>query len=570
MNDSKGMIEGRRLPRKSTNLGKFPCMTSTESATYTKTAKILHWLIAVMIILMLALGWGFDFFSGETKRNWRRAWKRTVAEFYMELVPESPDLSEKDLKKWGSGGYPSYQQFRYWTRLLDDYEALTRKLDGDRAFELLNRRRRKKTSSNAKGPGAVYITDATPLDWHLVHQVTRRPLSKDAKLYLVVDAFSHLIVGFYLHLGPENIEAVSMALLSAAEDKVELCERYGILIVAKQWPSACLPTRLAEDGAGASYRHGALVVRGVIRGLTIVPAYRPDLKGLVEAYNSAFASLSESIPGHAKGPKQRGERDPVAEACLDYYQSVRIIIKWILDENRRVLKDYQMLLEMIADGVLPTPIDIWNWGCANLGGLRRTWATEELLKICLPTERAQMTRDGLEFRSCVYEPVPGNLPQFSNWCALASANGGWPVTVSYRPDKFSDLFYHDGDVLVRMQLAPRSGQYTNWTEAEFEGYKASMKQIIAERNAENEVYSIKTESDIGHIVDEGRKATQAARGTPARRRLDKSDRPANSADQRKLNAASFRGARQQTEIRALNDLQLEDEDEIAAAIRGNS
>ena len=42
-------------------------MLSTTSLSYTKTAKILHWLIALAIIFMLALGWTFGFFHGETK-----------------------------------------------------------------------------------------------------------------------------------------------------------------------------------------------------------------------------------------------------------------------------------------------------------------------------------------------------------------------------------------------------------------------------------------------------------------------------------------------------------------------
>jgi len=43
-------------------------MSSTESASYTRTAKILHWLIAIAILAMLAIGWSFDFLpNGETK-----------------------------------------------------------------------------------------------------------------------------------------------------------------------------------------------------------------------------------------------------------------------------------------------------------------------------------------------------------------------------------------------------------------------------------------------------------------------------------------------------------------------
>ena len=43
-------------------------MFSTEAASYTRTAKILHWLIAGTILFMLALGWSLDLLpKGETK-----------------------------------------------------------------------------------------------------------------------------------------------------------------------------------------------------------------------------------------------------------------------------------------------------------------------------------------------------------------------------------------------------------------------------------------------------------------------------------------------------------------------
>ncbi len=43
-------------------------MQSTATVSYTRTAKILHWLIALAILFMLALGWSFGFLpKGETK-----------------------------------------------------------------------------------------------------------------------------------------------------------------------------------------------------------------------------------------------------------------------------------------------------------------------------------------------------------------------------------------------------------------------------------------------------------------------------------------------------------------------
>jgi len=43
-------------------------MRSTLTPSYTRTAMALHWLIALAILFMLALGWSFDFIpKGETK-----------------------------------------------------------------------------------------------------------------------------------------------------------------------------------------------------------------------------------------------------------------------------------------------------------------------------------------------------------------------------------------------------------------------------------------------------------------------------------------------------------------------
>ncbi|MDE2029146.1 MAG: cytochrome b [Alphaproteobacteria bacterium] len=45
-------------------------MTSTDAAaSYTKTAKALHWLIAALILFMLALGYSFDFFPKGAARD---------------------------------------------------------------------------------------------------------------------------------------------------------------------------------------------------------------------------------------------------------------------------------------------------------------------------------------------------------------------------------------------------------------------------------------------------------------------------------------------------------------------
>lgn len=510
------------------------------------------------------------FFAGPTAGNWRRAWKRTVGDLFLDLDCSGGVPSDFELARY-LGSYPSYRQFRYWAELDDEFEMLLRKLYGERKFELWLRRRRQKTAAKVRGPGSVFMIDATPLDWYLVHQITRLPLEKVATLYLVTDAFSHMLVGFYLHLGTESYDAVSLALLAAAENKVQLCAHYGRTIGHEEWPSACLPTRLAEDGAGANYKHGTLVKKRVIRGLTIVPPYRADLKGLIEAYNSAVRRKAESVPGFTNGPKERGDENPVALACMDYFESVQLIISWILQTNRRTHRNLQLTPEMIADGIVPSPREVWDWGIKGRVGCRKVWPYESLLRWCLPSAKARMTRDGLEYRSMLYEPIPGTLPKFTDWCARAAEYGSWSVDVSYHPASYADFYLHDGEHLVKMQLAPRSLMYATWSVADYEGYQATRATAMAVHKAENEVMDIALEREQQQIVENAMAKTIAAQGSVAERRRKKSDRKSATEDQKRLIAArGLPASAGGHSPKSIGQLQIEDESEIAEMMGGGS
>jgi hypothetical protein len=510
-----------------------------------------------------------NLWSGKTAGNWTNAWKLTVADEYLDLDCANGIPSKRELARFGPGNYPSYKQFCYWAVQDENYEMLLRKLNGDRHFELQKRRRRKKTEAGVKGSGAVYIIDATPLNWHLVHQSTRLPLKKKSTLYLVVDAFSHLIVGFYLHLGDESFDPISVALLSAAEDKVTLCARYGMTIQSEDWPVACLPTRLAEDGAGANYKNGALVKNKVIRGLIIVPAWRPDLKGLVEAYNAVFTKLAESVPGHTNGPRKRGEEDPVALACLDYYESCQLIISWILEFNERVDHDYQQTPEMMAAGIVASPNLLWEWGCEEVSGLRKKWPTESLMKMCLPAGRALLTRDGVEFGGMLYEPIQGTLPNFDNWCAQAAENGSRKVNVVYHPARYSELYLCEDDNLVKMKLAPRSELFATWSLADVKAYKESSSVSVKNYEATTEARNIARLKERYQIIENGVKQTAESRGSVAKRRGDKSDRDETLKDQKhRIAADGEKAPAEQAKPPASSDLQSEDEIEIVKMMKG--
>ncbi len=165
-----------------------------------------------------------------------------------------------------------------------------------------------------------------------------------------------------------------------------------------------------------------------------------------------------------------------------------------------------------------------------------------------------------------YEPVPGTLPKFNDWCANAAENGSWRVDVTYHPASYSWFYLHDGEDLVKMQLAPRSQRFASWSVADYEGEKATSAVAKALYEGENEVRDIAHECEQQQIIEGAMAKTKAVRGSVAERRRDKSDRAENLADQKHQIAAQGvtpppSGAGQPPA--SLAELQAEDESEIA-------
>ena len=57
---------------------------------------------------------------------------------------------------------------------------------------------------------------------------------------------------------------------------------------------------------------------------------------------------------------------------------------------------------MITDGIVPTPINLWNWGIQNRKGRLRTVDRDILRLNVLPRGRATISRAGIKFKNLLY------------------------------------------------------------------------------------------------------------------------------------------------------------------------
>ena len=334
---------------------------------------------------------------------------------------------------------PSLTQFRYW---YDKERNLTRSLTtrlGARQFATQHRAILGDSTRMAFGPGWLYQLDATLADIYLVSALNPLRIIGRPVLYLVIDVFSRLIVGFSVSLeGPSWLGAM-LALENTTMDKVALCQAHGLTIRPEQWPSHHLPQKILADRGELEGYNADQLVNGLGISVANTPPYRADWKGIVERY---FRLTNERVihwlPGAVQPDHQRGDRDYRLDACLTLHEFRQIMLHCILEHNNGYRMGwYDLDQAMIADQVEPYPVELWTWGIKNRVGHLRTAATDLIRLNLLPQGEASIARDGIHFQGLRYDCELGRQ---KDWFVRARAYGRERVTVAYDP-RLVDVIY---------------------------------------------------------------------------------------------------------------------------------
>ena len=260
-------------------------------------------------------------------------------------------------------------------------------------------------TANTIGPGSRYEIDATIADIYLVADDDRSRILGRPILYVVVDVFSRMVVGFYIGFHNPSYVVAMQAIVNACSDKVSLCKLLGIDIQPEQWPTIGLPdTILADRGEMMSHQ-----VERLIHGYNIrienAPAYRGDAKGIVERYfRTLQAEFKPYAPGVVKGNRiqKHGESDYRLDAVVPISAFAKMILKTILYRNQHhVLDTYDRDADFPPD--LPSiPLHIWNWGIQNRTGHLRTVDPDTLRIMILPRKKISISTSGVNLWGLYY------------------------------------------------------------------------------------------------------------------------------------------------------------------------
>lgn len=305
---------------------------------------------------------------------------------------------------------------------------------------------------HALGPGSRFEIDATIADIYLVSDSDRSWIVGRPVVYIVIDVFSRLVVGFYVGFENPSYVAAIQALQNAMTDKVALCQQYNIEIEAGDWPAIGLPDAILADRGELLGNQIESLEKSFSVRIENTPPYRGDAKGIVERnFKTLQADFTPFAPGVVTGTKvkKRGGKDYRLDAKLSVSDFKEIILSSIFYHNQfAVLSKYDRHADIPADLPL-VPLELWRWGVQHRTGRLRA-VPEHILRLSLlPRTKATVSSLGI----CVFGIY------FTCTEVIAA---GWMhrSKIVDRPDKVSVAY--DPNVADEIYLFPNEGKAEFW------------------------------------------------------------------------------------------------------------
>lgn len=376
------------------------------------------------------------------QKNIRRALNKYYYTQHQNSLPTAYTMMLKERYTDADGKllpeHPTYNQFRYFFRKTNKAEKQLISRDGIKAYQRNSRPLLGDcVQSYAPAIGTAFL-DGTICDIYLVDdagQLIGRPA-----LVAAIDVNTSLCLGYTLLWG-SGVYSLQRLMMNIVADKVALCERNGIPITPEQWPNkGCLPGVMVTD-RGCEYT-GASFEQITGLGVTLInlPAYRPELKGLVEKF---FDLVQQSYKDALKGKgvimpdfQDRGAHDYRKDAVLTIELFERIVLKAIVFYNsHRVIENYPYTPQMLDAEVPPYANTIWAYKQNEPGANLIPVTENDIVLTLLPRTTGVFSRKGLSVNRLRY---------YAEGYKEAYLNGG-KATVAYDPENCDVVWLVEDD-----------------------------------------------------------------------------------------------------------------------------
>lgn len=245
--------------------------------------------------------------------------------------------------------------------------------------------------------------DEMETDFYLVSRENPSEVIGRAVLYVLVDVYSKIIMGVSVGVENNSWDGAKMALYNMVEDKVKLCKRAGISISENDWPiSGIVPSEIEVDN-GSEYlgnKFEQFISENGIH-LMFVPPRMGSLKPNVE---QKFHQFNQYVKGRLPGEittKDYGS-PYVKGAILTIEDFYKIVLHFVVTYNKTPLTTYAADKDVYEAGIIPSPLNIWNYKLKGTVGFKRINSMEQFKYSLLTPGKAVITRQGIEFKKIIY------------------------------------------------------------------------------------------------------------------------------------------------------------------------
>ncbi len=318
------------------------------------------------------------------------------------------------------------------------------------------------------GPGDIYEIDATFIDNYDVAKTNRSCIIGKPTLFLVIDRWSRLIVGFYISLENPSWAEATQAILSISGDWEALCKRLGVEYDPRDWPGrGVMPNRFVGDRADMITNASNALCDGIGTQVTNCPALASKDKAIVESgFLTTHAPLRQHAPGYEPptNPFKRRAKKYHRDAALTLDEMAAVFLRIVIAHNRKEKLGYQASPEEITQNLRCTPRDIWSRGVAQRMGCLARMPIDLLRRKLMPRSGATVEVDGIHFKGLIYK-----LDGLGEWCTRASLRGVFEVSVAYTTNLVDKIIVQDPHDKCKehiVGLTTTSEEYSGYSFAE--------------------------------------------------------------------------------------------------------
>ena len=292
------------------------------------------------------------------------------------------------------------------------------------------------------GPGHRYAIDSTTGDICLRSSINRAWIIGRPVVYLIVDIWSTAVVGFHVCLNGPSWETAKVALFSTVADPKLVGDLWGYQANTSLFPSPTLPYELMSDRGEYLSKAARDTSKELGYDATFNPAYRPDLKGLVEVLNRIAKDKQYFfLPGAIDARRKELElRTDYKESAYTLREYVQYLYKIFTHYNLTANRNYRLTSEMIAMGVLPTPGGLWRFGHEVGCGYLKSTTFSRLVTNLLPLRESVITKKGIYLGQLEYD---FSESKNRNWTANARNFGYSSISTHTFPGSTSRIWWPD-------------------------------------------------------------------------------------------------------------------------------